>query len=155
MLLRFARFELDGARFELRENNKAVPIEPQVLSLLLLLAANRERLVGKDEIVEIYLNDIYLGHSGGRPVLGVDEAARMYFGKLPARLRVDEAALLAGIVRAPNRDTPEKRPDIARGRRDADRARLGAQGRRLAHGRGVGRVGVRVQVLQGDGQALR
>jgi TolB-like protein len=52
MLLRFSRFELDGARFELRENNKAVSVEPQVLSLLLLLAGNRERLVGKDEIIE-------------------------------------------------------------------------------------------------------
>jgi penicillin-binding protein 1B len=85
------------------------------IALALLLDAR----MSKDEILEIYLNDIYLGHSGGRPVLGVDEAARMYFDKLPARLRVDEAALLASIVRAPNRDTPQKRPDIARGRRDA------------------------------------
>jgi penicillin-binding protein 1B len=75
--------------------------------------------MSKDEILEIYLNDIYLGHNGGKPVLGVDEASRLYFDKLPAQLRVDEAALLASIVRAPNRDTPEKRPDIARGRRDA------------------------------------
>lgn len=52
MLFRFARFELDGARFELRENGAAVPVEPQVLSLLLLLAGNRDRMVGKDEIVE-------------------------------------------------------------------------------------------------------
>src|SRR5207244_2983690 len=85
------------------------------IAIALLLDARMR----KDEILEIYLNDIYLGHSGGKPVLGVDEAARIYFDRLPAQLRVDQAALLASIVRAPNRDTPEKRPDIARGRRDA------------------------------------
>jgi penicillin-binding protein 1B len=85
------------------------------IALALLLDARMR----KDEILEIYLNDVYLGHSGGKPVLGVDEASRLYFGKLPSRLRADEAALLASIVRAPNRDTPEKRPDIARARRDA------------------------------------
>ena len=85
------------------------------IALALLLDARMR----KDEILEIYLNDVYLGHSGGKPVLGVDEASRLYFDKLPAQLRVDEAALLASIVRAPNRDTPDKRPDIARGRRDA------------------------------------
>jgi penicillin-binding protein 1B len=73
----------------------------------------------KDEILEIYLNDIYLGHSGGKPVLGIDEASRLYFDKRPQELRLDEAALLAGMIRAPNRDTPDKRPDIVRMRRNA------------------------------------
>jgi penicillin-binding protein 1B len=73
----------------------------------------------KNEILEVYLNDVYLGHSGGKPVIGIDEASRLYFDKPAARLRVDEAAVLAGMIRAPNRDTPEKRPDIARARRDA------------------------------------
>jgi penicillin-binding protein 1B len=75
--------------------------------------------MSKDEILEIYLNDVYLGHSGGLPILGIDEAARLYLDKLPRQLRVDEAAMLAGMIRAPNRDTPEKRPDITRARRDA------------------------------------
>jgi penicillin-binding protein 1B len=73
----------------------------------------------KNEILDVYLNDVYLGHSGGKPVLGIDEAARVYFDKRAAELRVDEAAVLAGMIRAPNRDTPDKRPDIARARRDA------------------------------------
>src|SRR5436190_509428 len=73
----------------------------------------------KDEVLEIYLNDIYLGHSGGKPVLGIDEASRLYFDKRPQQLRLDEAALLAGMIRAPNRDTPDKRPDIVRARRNA------------------------------------
>jgi len=73
----------------------------------------------KDEILEIYLNDVYLGHSAGKPVLGIEEAARLYFDKRPQELRLDEAALLAGMIRAPNRDTPDKRPDIVRARRNA------------------------------------
>jgi len=85
----------------------------------ILLAVVLDARLTKDEILEIYLNEVYLGHSGGKPVLGIDEASRLYFNKRPSQLRVDEAALLAGIVRAPNRDTPEKRPDIARARRDA------------------------------------
>jgi penicillin-binding protein 1B len=85
----------------------------------MVLAVILDARLSKDEILEIYLNDVYLGHSAGKPVLGIDEAARLYFAKLPNKLRVDEAALLASIVRAPNRDTPEKRPDIVRARRDA------------------------------------
>jgi 1A family penicillin-binding protein len=85
----------------------------------MLLAVVLDGRLSKDEILDIYLNEVYLGHSGGKPVLGIDEASRLYFDKRPWELRVDEAALLAGIVRAPNRDTPEKRPDIARARRDA------------------------------------
>jgi penicillin-binding protein 1B len=83
------------------------------------LAVSLDLRVPKDEVLEIYLNDVYLGHANGKPVLGIDEASRLYFGKLPSRLRVDEAALLASIVRAPNRDTPDKRPDVVRARRDA------------------------------------
>jgi penicillin-binding protein 1B len=83
------------------------------------LAISLDFRMPKDEILELYLNDVYLGHTNGRPVLGIDEASRLYFGKLPSRLRVDEAALLASIIRAPNRDTPDKRPDIVRARRDA------------------------------------
>src|ERR1700720_1822400 len=78
----------------------------------IILAILLDARMSKDEILEIYLNDVYLGHNGGKPVLGVDEASRLYFGGPPSRLRADEAALLASIVRAPNRDTPQKRPDI-------------------------------------------
>jgi penicillin-binding protein 1B len=85
----------------------------------IVLAVLLDARMSKDEILEIYLNDVYLGHSGGKPVLGIDEAARLYFDKRPSELRVDEAAVLAGMIRAPNRDTPEKRPDVVRARRDA------------------------------------
>ncbi|HWW62049.1 MAG TPA: PBP1A family penicillin-binding protein [Thermoanaerobaculia bacterium] len=85
----------------------------------MILAVKLDARLSKNDILEIYLNDVYLGHNEGIPVLGVDEAARLYFGKSPGALRVDEAALLAAIVRAPNRDNPRKRPDLVRSRRDA------------------------------------
>jgi penicillin-binding protein 1B len=84
-----------------------------------ILAVLLDARMSKNEILEVYLNDVYLGHSGGKPVLGIDEASRLYFDKRPSELRVDEAAVLAGMIRAPNRDTPDKRPDVVRARRDA------------------------------------
>ncbi|HEY0159701.1 MAG TPA: PBP1A family penicillin-binding protein [Thermoanaerobaculia bacterium] len=83
------------------------------------LAVALDLRLTKDEILELYLNDVYLGHHAGSPILGIDEASRIFFDKTPRTLRLDEAALLAAMIRAPNRDTPEKRPDIARARRDA------------------------------------
>jgi penicillin-binding protein 1B len=80
-----------------------------------ILAVILDARLSKDEILELYLNDVYLGHFQGLPILGIDEAARLYFDKPPNRLRVDEAALLAGMIRAPN----QKRPELARARRDA------------------------------------
>src|SRR5262249_54932009 len=85
----------------------------------IVLAILLDARMSKHEILEVYLNDVYLGHNGGKPVLGVDEASRLYLDKLPSQLRLDEAAMLASIVRAPNRDNPWKRPDLARARRDA------------------------------------
>lgn len=85
----------------------------------LILAVILDARFSKDELLELYLNDVYLGHNRGIPILGIDEAARLYFDKPPSRLSVDEAAMLAAMIRAPNRDNPEKRPDIVRARRDA------------------------------------
>jgi len=70
----------------------------------MLLAISLDARMSKDEILEIYLNEVYLGHSAGKPVLGIDEASRLYFDKAPRDLRIDEAALLASIIRAPNRE---------------------------------------------------
>lgn len=51
-IFRFNNFELDSARFELRMDGVRVHVQPQVLSLLLLLVGNSDRLVGKDEIID-------------------------------------------------------------------------------------------------------
>ncbi len=80
-----------------------------------ILAVVLDARLSKDDLLELYLNDVYLGHHAGLPILGIDEAARLHFDKPPNRLRVDEAALLAGMIRAPN----QKRPELARARRDA------------------------------------
>lgn len=78
-----------------------------------------ELKLSKDEILEVYLNDVYLGHSGGRAVLGLDEASRVYYRKKAEDLEPAEVALIAAIVRAPNRDTPEKRRELTEKRRNA------------------------------------
>jgi 1A family penicillin-binding protein len=84
-----------------------------------LLAVRLDARLSKDELLELYLSDVYLGHHAGSPVLGIHEASLLYFDKTPDELRVDEAALLAAMIRAPNRDTPSKRAEVAKARRDA------------------------------------
>jgi len=87
--------------------------------LELILAIDLDARVSKNDVLEAYLNQVYLGHFHGKPVLGIEEASRLYLDKEPAELTAGEAAMLAGIVRAPNRDTPDKRPDVVRARRNA------------------------------------
>jgi penicillin-binding protein 1A len=79
-----------------------------------LLARRIEQQLSKDEILELYLNHIWFGH--GR--YGVEEAARYYFGKGARRLSLAEAALLAGVPKAPNVYSPRIDPVKARQRRD-------------------------------------
>ena len=55
----------------------------------------------KREILEAYLNDIYLGRNRSISILGVGEAARFYFGKPVSEITLAEAALLAGMIRSP------------------------------------------------------
>ena len=83
-----------------------------------LLAIALDQNYAKDDILELYLNEIYLGQAAGASICGVDQAARAYFGKPAARLTVGEAATLAGIVSAPNRYSPLLHPDRAKERRD-------------------------------------
>jgi penicillin-binding protein 1B len=71
----------------------------------------------KREILEAYLNDIYLGRNRSISILGVGEAARFYFGKPVAEISLPEAALLAGMIRSPNNYSPFVRPDLAMQRR--------------------------------------
>jgi penicillin-binding protein 1B len=83
-----------------------------------VLAVALDARMSKDEILEAYLNEVYLGHQRGRAIRGIDEGARLFFDKAPSKLTAAEAALIAAIVPAPNRFTPEKRPQLARSRRD-------------------------------------
>jgi len=72
----------------------------------------------KKEILEAYLNDIYLGRNRSISILGVGEASRYYFGKPIAEIRIDEAALLAGMIRSPNNYSPFVSPELAMKRRN-------------------------------------
>jgi penicillin-binding protein 1B len=83
------------------------------------LALMIEVRLSKDEILEAYINEVYLGHRDGREVRGLGEAARVYFGKSAKNLTLSEVALITGMIRAPNRDNPDERAKIARQRRDA------------------------------------
>jgi penicillin-binding protein 1B len=72
----------------------------------------------KREILEAYLNDIYLGRNRSISIIGVGEASQFYFGKPVSELNVAEAALLAGMIRSPNNYSPFVRPDLAMQRRN-------------------------------------
>jgi penicillin-binding protein 1B len=72
----------------------------------------------KKEILEAYLNDIYLGRNRSISILGVGEASRYYFGKPIAEIKIEEAALLAGMIRSPNNYSPFVSPELAMKRRN-------------------------------------
>ncbi len=78
----------------------------------------------KREILEAYLNSVYFGHVDGLALYGLGAAARGHFGKPAAKLNLAEAALLAGIIQAPNRLDPRRHPDRANARWEQVLARL-------------------------------
>src|SRR4051794_18832224 len=74
-----------------------------------------EREFTKQQILELYVNRIYFG-SG---CYGVETASQAYFGKSASKLNLPEAALLAGLIRSPNRFSPLKNPEGSRIQRNA------------------------------------
>jgi penicillin-binding protein 1A len=89
-----------------------VSIERKVKEIL--LATRIEAALPKERILELYLNEIYLG-SGA---YGVAAAAQTYFDKSLDELSLGEAAFLAGLPKAPNRYSPARFPQTAKARRD-------------------------------------
>ena len=83
------------------------------------LALALERRYEKEKILEAYLNTVYLGQRGRAALVGVGAAAQSYWDKDARRLGLAESALLAGIIRAPNRYSPDQHPERAQQRRDA------------------------------------
>jgi penicillin-binding protein 1A len=90
----------------------------------MIVASRLEHILGKPQILELYLNGIYLG----RGAYGIEMAARSYFGKSVGQLTVPEAALLAGMPKGPNFYNPDKYPDRARERRAYVLARMKEEG---------------------------
>jgi penicillin-binding protein 1A len=79
----------------------------------IVLTFRLERVLNKDEILELYLNTIYLGRSSW----GVEMAARSYFGKSAKNLTLSEGAMLAGLPKGPSYYSPDRYPDRMRERR--------------------------------------
>ena len=75
----------------------------------LLLARRLEHELGKDDLLELYLNRIYFGDHA----YGLAAASQAYFAKAPSQLTVSEAALLAGLPKAPSRLSPANDLDAA------------------------------------------
>lgn len=79
-----------------------------------MVALQLEQRFTKEQIFELYANEIYLGNRGSFAIRGFGEAAQAYFGKDVREVTLGEAAFLAGIIRAPNRySAAERNPDRA------------------------------------------
>lgn len=88
-----------------------------------ILAVHLEAGLDKRQILEIYLNKIFLGAGA----YGVRAAAQRYFGRELDELSVAQSALLAGLARAPSRDNPRRSMERARRRRDVILRKMAAQ----------------------------
>jgi penicillin-binding protein 1B len=73
----------------------------------------------KTEILQAYLNEIYLGQRGAISITGVGEASRYYFGKNVSDLDLAQSATLAGMIASPGRFNPFRNPERCRTRRDS------------------------------------
>src|SRR6266487_3232535 len=96
----------------------SLPLGGRTLSRKLLeamVALRIERQFTKQQILELYVNRIYFG-SG---CYGVETASQAYFSKSASKLNLPEAALLAGLIRSPNRFSPLRNPEGARIQRNA------------------------------------
>ena len=80
----------------------------------ILLALQIEKTLGKNEILELYVNKIYLGNRA----YGIEAAAQVYYGKSIRELSLGQLAMIAGLPKAPSRYNPIANPERAKIRRD-------------------------------------
>ncbi|MDP8254681.1 MAG: PBP1A family penicillin-binding protein [Candidatus Alcyoniella australis] len=93
-----------------------------------IIAVVLETQISKEEILELYLNEVYFGQIGPAAICGVGEASRFYFGKSVSNLDLAESALLAGLVRSPGIYNPRTNLERAEVRRDFILERMLDQG---------------------------
>jgi len=82
----------------------------------------------KEDILESYLNEIYLGQAGSVSIYGIGEAAHRYFGKKLDELAIEEMALIVGLIKGPNSYSPVRNVAQATERRNVVLRRLRDQG---------------------------
>jgi penicillin-binding protein 1B len=82
------------------------------------MAVVLERKASKDEILELYLNEVYLGQRGSFAIHGVAEAARLFFGRDVSNLSLAEAATIAGVIQSPGYWSPFHAASRCRERRN-------------------------------------
>ena len=80
-----------------------------------MVALRIEHEFTKQQILELYVNRIYFGAG----CYGIETASQAYFGKSAAKLNLAESAVLAGLIRSPNRFSPLRNPEGATAQRDA------------------------------------
>ena len=100
------------AEQQTRQRSYGRKILEQFMSVIL------ETKATKEEILELYLNDVYLGNRGSFALHGVAEASKIYFAKDVRNLTLSEAALIAGIIQSPFNHSPFNNPARAKDRRD-------------------------------------
>ena len=120
-------------------NERTLPRKIQEAFMALLL----ELHYSKEEILQAYLNEVYLGQAGRRSINGFGLAARFYFGKSVKELDLGEVATLVGLVKGASYYNPRRNPERAKERRDlilglmadnnviSDAQRIQAQGKPL------------------------
>ena len=84
----------------------------------MLIAIELEQKFNKQQLFELYANQVYLGQRGSFSINGFGEAARSYFGKDIKDITLPEAAMIAGIIQSPNLLNPYKRPEKVLERRN-------------------------------------
>ena len=92
------------------------------------MALIMERIYSKQEILHMYINEVYMGsywHSG---ICGIGKASRMFFDKSVSEISLPEAALLAGMIKAPNAYSPYSSPAKALARRNTVLKLMEAEG---------------------------
>ncbi|MEO6214352.1 MAG: PBP1A family penicillin-binding protein [Vicinamibacterales bacterium] len=77
-----------------------------------------ERRLSKAQVLELYLNDVWLGQRGSFAIHGVPEASRLFFGKDIANVSLSEAATIAGVIQSPARHSPFNNPERSKERRN-------------------------------------
>jgi penicillin-binding protein 1B len=93
-----------------------------------LMAVLLELHYSKDEILQTYLNEIYLGQNGNRSINGFGLASQFYFDKPLNELRLDQQAMLVGMAKGPSIYNPRRNPNDSKARRDVVLSNMLAMG---------------------------